>query len=135
MSTGFTPEQRAATLTRDGNMCAMECNRPATEANHRLNRKAGGSRLRNGMSNACAICDICNVDIESDADIREEALRRGVKLEEGQDPSTTALWSPFYRQWILPGDDDCELLGLTDPTMDARAQSFLPRDYLKRETS
>lgn len=115
MTNGFTIEQVAAVLMRDGGMCMMtgagSCSNHLT-ANHRLNRKAGGSKLRNGMGNACAICDHHNDRIESDAEAAEVARERGVKLREGQDPEITPMWHPFYRQWTQPTDTALLMLGL-----------------------
>lgn len=114
--TGFTPAQVAGCKMRDGEMCVMAgilpgCTGRADTANHRLNRGAGGSKMRNGMSNACAICDHCNGLIENDAEAAAEARRRGVKLREGDDPATVPMWHPFYRQMCQPGDTSLELLG------------------------
>ena len=114
--TGFTPEQRAATITRDGGICTLAgfvlgCTHRATEANHRLNRMMGGSKLRNGMSNAAAICNPCNIAIESDAAARTIAIAHGVKVAEGSDPALTPMWSSFFAQWTQPGDENMSLLG------------------------
>jgi len=123
--TGFTPEQRDAVLLRDGGMCAMrgthdQCRGRADDANHRLNRGAGGTSDRgtgkNGMGNACAICFVCNGLIESDPELAAIARHRGVKLEQGDRPELVALWSPFFRQWVQVTDHALYLLGETDLT-------------------
>jgi hypothetical protein len=121
--TGFTPAQVAGCLMRDGEMCALanilpDCTGRASTANHRLNRGAGGSKLRNGLANACAICDHCNYLIEHDGSAAHEARQRGVKLREGDDPATVPMWSPFYRQMVQPGDEHMDLLGT----------EYIPRD-------
>lgn len=134
MSTGFTPEQKAATLIRDGNLCAMigadpRCQRRATTANHRLNRGAGGTadrgHGRNGMGNACAICDWCNGQIEDDPVLAAIARHRGVKLRDGATPALEPLWSPFFAQWVQITDHALYLLGLPDPTV---RPILLPRE-------
>lgn len=125
MSTGFSPAEKGYILIRDGGMCAMfgapGCDGDrADEVNHRLNRKAGGSRLRNGMGNGVSIASLCNGHLESDAEFAEEGRRRGVKLVEGQDPEQVPVWSPFFRQWVLLTDGALDFTGITDPTLDAR---------------
>ena len=119
MSTGFTPAQVAATLLRDGGMCALSgqhpsCTGRADTANHRLNRGRGGSKLRNGMANACAICHHCNGLIEQDAEYATLARHLGVKLREGDTPEQIPLWSPFFRQWVRVDDNALRLTGDTD---------------------
>lgn len=125
--TGFPPDVRLGILMRDGDMCAMQgapgCpGHRADEANHRLNRGMGGtsSALINSPPNGCAIEHHCNWALEAVPEFAEEARRRGVKLEQGADPLTTPLWSPFFRQWIMLADDGAHLTGITDPTLDAR---------------
>ena len=122
MSTGFTPPIVAAVLLRDGGMCALtgqhpSCTGRADTANHRLNRGRGGSKLRNGMGNACAICTHCNGLIESDAEYATLARRLGVKLREGDTPEQVPLWSPFFHQWVQITDDALHLTGLDNPNM------------------
>jgi hypothetical protein len=122
MTTGFGHQLIAAILLRDGAICGMygtnpNCRRHATTANHRLNRGAGGSKLRNGMSNGCAICDICNNAIEDDAELAEIARHRGVKLTEGDNPSLVPMWSTFFLMWVILHDDEMLLTGLTDETV------------------
>lgn len=119
--TGFTPAQSAGILMREGHTCALadvnpRCTRRATVANHRLNRGAGGSKERNSTDNGCALCDQCNGDIESDAALAEIARHRGVKLRQGDDPRTVALWSIFYGQWVQLVGDALFLTGETDVT-------------------
>ena len=117
--TGFTPEQVAAILLREGSVCAMygaddRCRRHATTANHRKNRGAGGSKLRNGLGNGCAICDRCNGDIESDPEYAELARARGVKLRATDEIEGAPLWSPFFDQWVTVDDYALRLTGDRD---------------------
>lgn len=123
--TGFTPEQKAGILMREGGICAMSganpnCRRQATEANHRLNRGSGGTADRgtgrNGTDNGCALCFVCNGDIEHVPELAEIARHRGVKLIEGDRPHLVAFWCIFFGQWTQLIGDDMLLLGLTDPT-------------------
>ena len=119
MSTGFTPAQVAAVLLRDGGMCALtgrhpDCNGRADTANHRLNRGAGGSKLRNGMGNACAICHHCNGLIEQNAEYAALARDLGVKLTQGDEPEQIPIWSPFFRQWVQLNDNALTLTGYHD---------------------
>lgn len=110
-------------------MCAMQCGRRATTANHRLNRKSGGRKDGSTLANGCGICWECNGLIEDDSEKRAEAIRRGVKLEENQDPTVTPMWHPFYRQWVLLGEH-LELLGLDDfDTVDPTVDTFIPSDF------
>lgn len=117
---GFTPAQKDALLLRDA-VCLLgdvsPCNGPLF-AHHRLNRGAGGSKLRNGMGNAGLLCSHHNWAAEADADLAEEARRRGVKLRQGEDPQTTRMWHRFFRQWVQPTDDGMDLLGGTYPHVD-----------------
>lgn len=103
---GFTTEQRAVIIWRDGGRCCM-CGGVATEANHRINRGMGGRRSLNVYANGCALCHDCNRRIEADADYRAIAIERGVKLLDGQDPAAEPWLSPFYRMhvWSLPNGD------------------------------
>lgn len=102
-STGFTPEQKATCLFRDGHKCSM-CGQRATTANHRANRGAGGHRGSNGLANASAICHDCNGRIESDADYAELARARGVKLSRYEDPTAVPYLSPLYGIPVLLDD-------------------------------
>ena len=127
MSTGFTSDQSAAILLRDGGICAMtgiheQCTGRADVANHRLNRGAGGSKLRNGLSNGCAICHTCNGLIEADARLAEIARARGVKLRQGEEPADCPIWSPFFHQWVMLSDNALTLTG--DNDVDARPNNF-----------
>lgn len=120
---GFTPEQQAAVLLRDGGACVLGapgCAHVATSPHHRLNRGMGGAPARNGLSNAAAICHVCNDGMESDAQTAALALQRGVKLRNGDDPARVPMWSPFFRQWTQPLDDRLELLGDDGGRLDAR---------------
>jgi hypothetical protein len=126
--TGFPPDVLAGILIRDGNICAMigatGCRgHVADEGQHRLNRGSGGSSAPyiNSPANGCAIEHGCNWRLEAVAEFAEEGRRRGVKLEQGADPHTIPLWSPFYRQWMTFDIDGSALLtGITDLAFDAR---------------
>lgn len=126
--TGFSPEQKAGILQREGSFCAMygrnpKCRRQATTVNHRLNRGAGGTSDRgtgkNGTENGCAICWDCNGAIEDNADLSVEAQRLGVKLRDGDDPTRIPMWCVFFHQWVQLRDDALYLTGITDDTLDA----------------
>lgn len=126
MST-FTPEVKSGILMRDGHQCLMSgapgCRgRADHDPNHRLNRGMGGSTGVgiNDPSNGCAICGACNIGIESIPELAEEARRRGVKLEQGADPTRVPLWHPFYHQWVVLTPMGLLLTGIGDPTLDAR---------------
>jgi len=126
--TGFPPDVLAGILIRDGNMCAMlgapGCpGHVADEVNHRLNRGIGGSSAPhiNSPANGCAIEHHCNWALEAVAEFAQEGRRRGVKLEQGADPHTTPMLSPFYRQWVTFGiEGSMTLTGVEDPNLDAR---------------
>lgn len=133
MTTGFTPAQSAAILLRDGNICAMTgshewCTGRAEVVNHRLNRGAGGSKLRNGLSNGCAICHTCNGLIESDARLAAVARARGVKLRQGEEPADCPIWSPFFHQWVMLSDNALTLTG--DINVHARPDWVLGGDQI-----
>lgn len=102
--TGFTTEQVRAIMLRDGDKCAM-CGHRAETANHRANRGAGGWKAGNTLPNGCAICHRCNGLIESDADYAAEAVRRGVKLRRGEDPTRVRYLSPLYGMYVYLQDD------------------------------
>jgi hypothetical protein len=110
--TGFTPEQVALILLRDGGICAV-CGRKADTANHRKNRGAGGRPSLNTLDNGCAICHYCNDLIEQDSVAAADARALGAKLSDSE-PLTTPLWSRFYVQWIILYPYHCVLTGLTD---------------------
>lgn len=103
-STGFTPEQKAIALFRDWYKCAM-CGAPAREVNHRANRGHGGFRAANVLSNACAICWLCNGLLEDRGSDSTEfgrlAVDRGVKLSRYDDPRTVEYFHPGYRMRVL----------------------------------
>lgn len=127
--TGFSTQEIAAILMREGHRCSMGCGRRATTANHRLNRKSGGRKNGSELANGCAICFTCNGLIEDDSEKRDDAIRRGVKLEEHQDPATTPMWHPFYGDWVLLGAN-LELLGVRDfDAVDPRTDTFEPSDF------
>ena len=128
---GFPPEIREGIMLRDLNTCMMVgapgCKSgPATEANHRLNRGMGGTSLAvvNSTANGCALEHGCNWRLEQSAEFAEEGRRRGVKLEPGEDAetviTTTPIWSPPFRQWLILNRAGAHLTGVTDPTLDAR---------------
>lgn len=101
---GFDLVMKATILWRDGELCAM-CGKRATEANHRLNRGAGGRPSLNTFGNACALCSWCNLLIERDAFAAQQARELGVKLRELPPelaPELVAYRSPFYRLWVWP---------------------------------
>lgn len=112
--TGFTPEQRAALISRDGGRCALEhlgtCTGPLT-AQHRKNRGMGGRRSLNRLANGATLCWAHNTRAEADADVAREAIARGVKLYDTDDPDEVAQWSPFFGQMVQPHDERLELLG------------------------
>ena len=111
-ATGFTREQVAYILLRDGERCCL-CGARATVANHRMNRGAGGRESLNRIDNGCALCWTCNDLIERDWLAAEEARRLGIKLRDG-DPFTTPLWSPFYQLWIILHPMHTDLTHYTD---------------------
>lgn len=129
MPTGFTPEQTAAILWRDGDKCAM-CGHRARTANHRANRGAGGHRGSNRLANGCAICHDCNGLIESDPVLAERARDRGVKLSRYDDPEAVPYLHPIYQVPVLLNDDGGFAFVLTDP-VDAGAVPTLTPDTKK----
>lgn len=112
--TGYTPEQRAALISRDGGKCALEhlgaCDGPLT-AQHRKNRGMGGRRSLNTLANGAVLCWSHNTLAETDAAIAAEARRRGVKLADTDEPAEVPQWSPFWGQMTQPLDDQLQLLG------------------------
>lgn len=102
-TTGFTPEQKAIVLERDGHKCPM-CGHRALEVNHRANRGAGGHKGSNRLSNACAICHDCNGLIESDPAQAELARERGVKLSRYDDPTVIPYLHPIFDMFVLLSD-------------------------------
>lgn len=97
--TGFTPQQKAAILLRDGYTCPM-CYRAADEANHRANRGSGGFKGGNRLSNGCAICHECNGRIEDDPEYADLARARGVKLSRYDDPLEADYLHPTWRVMV-----------------------------------
>lgn len=100
MSAGFTAAQKQIVLERDNHQCPM-CLRRATEVNHRANRGSGGFRGANTLSNACAICWVCNGLIESDPVMQTKAILRGVKLSRYDDPLLMPYQHPMYGLVLL----------------------------------
>lgn len=101
---GFDATQKAIVLFRDGGKCCL-CGGVAEVANHRINRGMGGRNSLNRLSNACALCHICNGLIESDASAATLARTRGIKLDDGTDPAATPYLSPFYGIPVWVRDD------------------------------
>lgn len=122
MRTGFTSAQVQAILMRDGYTCAMRCGRRAATANHRANRGSGGHRGSNRIANGCAICTLCNEQIESDAIAARKARELGVKISRHDDPEQVPYRSPMFDQWVHLHDDDMTF-DVTDDELDARLRS------------
>lgn len=101
---GFTPEQRAIALFRDFDTCCL-CRRRATVVNHRANRGMGGFGGANILSNACALCSLCNDAIEQDGDDAAAAREAGVKLSRYDDPHLVPYMHPYLRLLVWPRDD------------------------------
>lgn len=102
--TGFTAEQRAIALFRDFDTCCL-CGKRATVVNHRANRGAGGFVGANVLSNACALCWLCNDAIERDGPDADAARTAGVKLSRYDDPRLVPYMHPTFRCLVWPRDD------------------------------
>ena len=85
--TGFTKRQVALMRLRDDNRCAWTGETSdRLIPQHRANRGAGGSKLANRLSNGVLLDSLINGQIEADATLQAEAVRRGVKVSRYADP-------------------------------------------------
>lgn len=88
--TGFTPQQRAAILARNGGLCEICGAARATDPHHRQPRGMGGAHREraarvNALSNALALCRLCHNHVEHD---RTTAEQNGWIVSRYADPAT-----------------------------------------------
>lgn len=93
---------------RDGRTCAWHgadgsCRRETLTPQHR-DGGMGGSPTRHRLSNVVWLCSLLNGAIESDARLQREAIRRGIKLEAGQDPASAPIAHAVHGHVLL--DDE-----------------------------
>ncbi len=85
--TGFTAKQVALMRVRDDNRCAWTGETSdRLVPQHRANRGHGGHKAGNRLSNGVMLDSLINGQIEADADMQAEAVRRGVKVSRYADP-------------------------------------------------
>lgn len=93
---------------RDGGRCAAEgpwCVGALT-TQHRANRGAGGSGLRDGFENLLTLCWGCNTRLEADAEWAAYGRLNGWKLRSWEDPLGVAvlyLWAGEWRKLDADG--------------------------------
>ena len=90
---------------RDDNRCAwtgMESDRLVPQ--HRMGRGMGGSKLANRLSNGVMLDSLINGQIEADADLQAEAVRRGVKVSRYANPLHVPVLLAAHG-WVLLDDD------------------------------
>ncbi len=69
---------------------------------HRINRGAGGSKLRDHPANLIALCGLSNGLLESDAAFAQTGIIHGWKLRSWEDPFTTPVLDAVTgRYWTL----------------------------------
>lgn len=90
MGRGFTNAQWKAIKARDQHCVwhGPSCDPDLLVPQHRSGRGMGGSSLKNRLSNGVAMCSLVNGLIESDAELAEEARRRGIKISLHADSAT-----------------------------------------------
>lgn len=95
---------RIAVWERDGNRC-VACGAPGTDIHHRQNRGSGGTSRPDvhRMSGLLLLCNPCNVGIESNAAMAEQARIDGVKLLRHQSPDREPVL--HHGRWVLLSDD------------------------------
>ena len=103
--TGFTAKQVALLRVRDDNRCAWTGETSdRLIPQHRANRGAGGSKLANRLSNGVLLDSLINGQIEADATLQAEAVRRGVKVSRYADPLLTPVLHAVHG-WVFLDDD------------------------------
>lgn len=85
------PKVRMAVMERDGFRCA-HCGCRADTIQHRANKQAGGSKLRDNPANLMAMCLAFNVSAEADTEDARLARANGWKLSQQDDPLTVPVF-------------------------------------------
>lgn len=97
----INPTKRRQVFARDG--YCLHCG--LTEGltiQHRMNRQAGGSKLRDHPANLIALCALSNGLLESDAAFAQTGIAHGWKLKSWMDPYTTPVLDALTGQyWLL----------------------------------
>lgn len=99
-----TPKRALRALeARDGRECAWHgvdgCDPDTLVPQHRQGGM-GGSKRKHRLSNLVWLCSLMNGEIESDADLAEEARRRGIKVSQHTDPVLVPVEFPSGRFWL-----------------------------------
>ena len=92
-----TPVVRQYTLVRDTSRCALCGALSPLEWNHRAAVGMGGSKHRPGVAEGVILCNRCNTDIESDADLMKTALANGIKIRKWADPNRVPIY--YQQEW------------------------------------
>lgn len=101
----MTPKQFAAYLERDLGRCYHCGTTDTLVPNHRANRGAGGSKLRERPSNVVTLCAKYNGDIEADPYAAAQAITLGHKLRSWDNPLEQPVFDVMSGTWWLLGDD------------------------------
>lgn len=100
--TGFPKPVRDIITRRSRGVCERCGTNPAVQIHHRRPRAMGGTRRpeSNLAANGLHVCPGCHCAIESD---REEALKHGWLVRQGQEPWTV----PVFRmgEWVWLDDN------------------------------
>ena len=103
--TGFSKRQVALMRVRDDNRCAWTGETSdRLVPQHRMGRGMGGSKAANRLSNGVLLDSLINGQIESDAVLQAEAVRRGVKVSRYANPLLVPVWLVAHG-WVLLDDD------------------------------
>ena len=90
---------------RDDNRCAWTGDTSdRLVPQHRMGRGMGGSKLANRLSNGVMLDSLINGQIEADADLQAEAVRRGVKVSRYANPLDVPVLLAAHG-WVLLDDD------------------------------
>lgn len=95
-----------AITARDGHECVWHgpsCGTDMLVPQHRQGGM-GGRKNKHRLSNVVWLCSITNGDIEADADLADEARRRGIKISLHADPTSVPVEYPDGSVWWL--DDE-----------------------------
>ena len=101
----MTAKQFGRYLERDQGRCYHCGTTDTLVPNHRANRGAGGSKLRERPSNVVTLCSRINGEIEADALAAAHAVAMGWKLRSWDDPLAAPVWDTMSGTWWLFGDN------------------------------
>jgi hypothetical protein len=101
----MTPKEFAKYLKRDGACYHCGTTDDTLIPQHRANRGAGGSKIRDKPANIIVFCSAANGLLESDAILATQGRAYFWKLYTWQDPELEPVYEAHSGLWWLLGND------------------------------